>query len=354
MMDTDSNTATPERKRSSIVPGSGTGTGAAKRWNRIKKVLKPVTAKDTISQQASVTMASDNAKITSEVNSDSEVTQPVFSESDNIQLMAFWEDLSMPSPPQYCPLQPPSASDELIAASYSDRATSRISETSRQGVSPTSVAMGHVFTAPPLPSYEADFMEESKPLSLMVNKVPKELIIKQKKLMDTEVQEEQQRNSHDFRLKEGDIIWREHLARQRVLQLEQATRTRLDAEKEKIMWDLDEKEKKVGRDFRRAREDLEMGVKRQVASIRENFGDMLTAGASLARKYAVQSTQAPQPVEVRIHFLRAVKTKLPKGKYVMMLTQYESLGGSPIGWSKVGTYGTCVQPYCALVEYMSA
>ena len=92
-----------------------------------------------------------------------------------------------------------------------------------------------------------------------------------------------------------------------------------------------------------------MGVKRQLASIRENFGEMLMAGASLARKYAVQSTQAPQPVEVRIHFLRAVKTKLPKGKYVMMLTQYESLGGSPIGWSKVGTYGTCVQSYWVLV-----
>ena len=62
----------------------------------------------------------------------------------------------------------------------------------------------------------------------------------------------------------------------------------------------------------------------------------------MARKYGVQSTYAPQPVEVRIHFLRAVKTKLPKGQYVMMLTQYESLGGNPIGWSKVGTYGTYV------------
>lgn len=37
--------------------------------------------------------------------------------------------------------------------------------------------------------------------------------------------------------------------------------------------------------------------------------------------------------------MRAVKTKLPKGAYVLMLTQYESLGGKPLAWSKYGLYG---------------
>ena len=42
---------------------------------------------------------------------------------------------------------------------------------------------------------------------------------------------------------------------------------------------------------------------------------------------------------MRIHMMRAVKTKLPKGAYVLMLTQYDSLGGRPLSWSQVGSNG---------------
>ena len=48
---------------------------------------------------------------------------------------------------------------------------------------------------------------------------------------------------------------------------------------------------------------------------------------------------SPQPVEFRIHLLRAVKNKLPKGCYVLMLTQYDSLGGRPLSWSRIGANG---------------
>ena len=43
----------------------------------------------------------------------------------------------------------------------------------------------------------------------------------------------------------------------------------------------EEKERKIGREFRRAREDLEGGVKRQLVAIRERFGDILLAGQSV-------------------------------------------------------------------------
>jgi hypothetical protein len=84
---------------------------------------------------------------------------------------------------------------------------------------------------------------------------------------------------------------------------------------------------------------VERAIKKQLAAIRERFGEVLVHGSSLSRRYGLQSLMTPQPVEMRIHLLRAVKTKLPKGIYVMMLTQYESLGGNPIAWSKVGVYG---------------
>lgn len=43
--------------------------------------------------------------------------------------------------------------------------------------------------------------------------------------------------------------------------------------------------------------------------------------------------------QIRIHLLRAVKNKLRKGAYVMMLTQYDSLGGHPLSWSQIGVNG---------------
>jgi hypothetical protein len=42
---------------------------------------------------------------------------------------------------------------------------------------------------------------------------------------------------------------------------------------------------------------------------------------------------------MKIRNLRACKNKLPKGAYVLMLTQYDQLGGNPLIWSKLGGYG---------------
>jgi hypothetical protein len=44
-------------------------------------------------------------------------------------------------------------------------------------------------------------------------------------------------------------------------------------------------------------------------------------------------------LQFRIHLLRAVKNKLPKGVYVLMLTQYDSVGGRPLSWSSIGANG---------------
>lgn len=85
-------------------------------------------------------------------------------------------------------------------------------------------------------------------------------------------------------------------------------RARLVIEKQKIVVENESKTKKIGRDFRRAREHLEAGLKRQMVAIQERFGDVLIAGASLARRYGMQSPHAPQPIEVRIILLHQPHT----------------------------------------------
>ena len=227
------------------------------------------------------------------------VVVPVVAAFDEEKAIQEWDDLSLPTPPEVIEPQ---------------------------------------FMPPPVPAFETEFDEESKEKTLVVSSVPVQLVNKQKQLMELAILDDQRKSTAELRAKESDVIWREHLARQRVIRMEDEAKLRLAVEKQKILVETDEKKKKIGRDFKRATERLNSEIQQQLVYIRERFGEVLIAGATLARRYGVQSTKAPQPVEVRIHCLRAVKTKLPKGSYVMMLSQYESLGGGSIAWSKF-TYG---------------
>jgi hypothetical protein len=60
---------------------------------------------------------------------------------------------------------------------------------------------------------------------------------------------------------------------------------------------------------------------------------------NLGRRFRVEWDLTPQPIEMRVHCLRAVKNKLPKGAYVLLLSQRDRLGGAPLMWSRLGAYG---------------
>jgi hypothetical protein len=53
----------------------------------------------------------------------------------------------------------------------------------------------------------------------------------------------------------------------------------------------------------------------------------------------------PQPIEVRAHMVRDVKDKLPKGRYVLLLSMADRLGGRPLQWTKLAEgYGMGAHP----------
>lgn len=278
-------------------------------------------------------------------------------DDDDTAMMNFWNDTTIPTPPGFVPYDHKNKIDDT----YNNRITgdliidhlnvndnddimnnSDLADDTDKNMNISNVNQYSVFTPPPIPTYESDFDKECKSISLIVNKIPIDVIKKEKNDLNLIISQEKVRNALELLNKENDIIWRENLARQRILQIEKNSKKKLNDENILNILEGEKKEKKIGRDFRRARENLEAGVRRQLVSIRERFGDILIAGSSLSRTYGVHSTYAPQPVEIRIHFMRAVKCKLVKGKYVVMLTQYDSLGGNPIAWSKVGTYGMCL------------
>ena len=56
---------------------------------------------------------------------------------------------------------------------------------------------------------------------------------------------------------------------------------------------------------------------------------------------------------MKIHIMRALKDKIPRGEYLVMLSQYESLGGQLVSWSKIRTHGTCDFTHGYLVFYQN-
>lgn len=183
------------------------------------------------------------------------------------------------------------------------------------------------------------FEEELNKIKIEISKIPEQAIEERKEAIETVNYNQHKSVLDNIRKLQTDIIWRENLARQRVKAMEEEAKYRLLIEREKMVQMALEKEATLGIKFRQAREELEEGIKRQQAAVREHFGKVLINNDSLARRFHVFTKTFPQPIEMRIHLMRAVKNKLPKGAYCLMLTQYDSLGGHPLVWSTLGASG---------------
>ncbi|RYG42690.1 hypothetical protein EON68_01515 [archaeon] len=89
------------------------------------------------------------------------------------------------------------------------------------------------------------------------------------------------------------------------------------------------------RTFRRAEAQLKSTLASQHALVSEKYGE-LVPGRAGTRMLRVEWHKLPQPVEFRISRLRAVKNKLSAGRYVLLVTLYDRLGGNPLRWKKIG------------------
>ncbi len=196
------------------------------------------------------------------------------------------------------------------------------------------------FNLPTPPNASNELHVQASEQGIVIGRIPKATVQEQKDVLKERLWSERDRAMKAMKKKEEDLLWREVLAKKRVEVHENEAANRIAAEKMKVEESKLERERLLSREFRRARESLEASTRHQNAKMGEVFGTLDSrAHETLSRKMYIKSTELPQPVEFRIRMLRAVKTKLPKGAYLLMLTQYESLGGRPLAWTEIGTYG---------------
>jgi hypothetical protein len=119
------------------------------------------------------------------------------------------------------------------------------------------------------------FTEDAKPLKVTVSRIPEAVVNEKKAEMERIAQEERLIMLDKLRKREEDIDFRENTAREALRAKEQEARKRLDAEKQKVASLALRKQKNLAQDFRKMREKLEEGVKKQQGAIKENFGKLL-------------------------------------------------------------------------------
>ncbi|OQR96964.1 hypothetical protein ACHHYP_12840 [Achlya hypogyna] len=134
---------------------------------------------------------------------------------------------------------------------------------------------------------------------------------------------------------------------------EQQTRARLDAQAHAHKRELARREqqslhvmqlqaKKLAHVFHQAEGHMKNVLGQQQAHVRDTYGDARANVPIQTRRYRTEWARIPQPLELRVHMLRAPKDKLPQGHYVLLATLYDRLGGVPISWGVAGDRGVGV------------
>lgn len=82
----------------------------------------------------------------------------------------------------------------------------------------------------------------------------------------------------------------------------------------------------------RAAKQLNRVLEDEIKVIEKGFG--LLVEEENEAKDQMDWDKAFRKVVIQVDYLRAIKNKLPAGKYIMMVTLYDRLGGHPLRWSK--------------------
>jgi hypothetical protein len=190
-----------------------------------------------------------------------------------------------------------------------------------------------------------------------VTAVPTSELVKREEVIEKQRLAAAQAEVKQFKEREADIAFRENKARQRIKEKEKEAATRL----QRIQADVDADDKlnqsKIARYFLRSKVMLEEKVRTdgrwmagkarrspltknltsptpcphqlhsQQAMLKEKFGRLKASQTSAARRYSLMWDKVPQPVEIRVHMMKSVSSKLRKGNYCLLVSMYSRLGG---------------------------
>eukprot|EP00033_Pygsuia_biforma_P002828 GCRY01003122.1.p1 GENE.GCRY01003122.1~~GCRY01003122.1.p1 ORF type:complete len:961 (+),score=314.90 GCRY01003122.1:189-3071(+) len=150
--------------------------------------------------------------------------------------------------------------------------------------------------------------------------------------------EKQHQEREAFRLRR--IEEQEKTARERIWR-EAQTREKMVERKQRDQYEKDvQMAAQIEKAFIRAEDKLKHVLQKRQGELETHFGELATAGVEetgpvAGRRWRVDWTRAPQPIRIRLHAIRSPRDRLTAGKYVLMVSLYDRLGGGPLRWSRL-------------------
>ncbi|VDI72896.1 Hypothetical predicted protein [Mytilus galloprovincialis] len=190
-----------------------------------------------------------------------------------------------------------------------------------------------------LDPYLDHFEEGVKDEVVMLGQISlEEVQEEEKRLRDEHIEYLDQEAKRKRDLQE-EVLQREEEAKKRLALLTKqkrddiARREEILRQKEKLLMD------RLHRAYRRAESQLISTLESRKGEVKTFYGDLMLAdgtyGGSKGRRWKVDWDKTPQPIQVKLKCLRGVREKLPGGRYVLMVSLYNRLGGHVLRWSKL-------------------
>lgn len=187
---------------------------------------------------------------------------------------------------------------------------------------------------PPPPGYMAEYQEGVRGAEVVVASVGVEEVEARERSLELERLADAREETNIYRAREANLLYREDRARRRVLALKDSIQNSVLVEKQAVIEISIARERALAPAFARARRGLEAAIRAQAGRVREVFGELRPGEIPGGRRFRVDWRGVPQPVEIRLHCIRAVRDRLPRGSYVMLSSMAERLGGRVMRWTK--------------------
>lgn len=213
---------------------------------------------------------------------------------------------------------------------------------------------------PSPPEYLAEYQAGIRGAELVVASVGVDEVEARERTLELERLADAREETNVYRAREANLLFREDRARRRLTALEAAANKGVKLEKQAVIEISIARERALAPAFARARDGLEAAIRAQAGRVREVFGELRPGETVAGRRFRVDWKGVPQPVEIRLHCIRAVRDRLPRGSYVVLSSMAERLGGRSLRWGKgdgfddfddedsMDTGGDVTRPSCTL------
>ncbi|XP_022101493.1 uncharacterized protein LOC110985071 [Acanthaster planci] len=187
--------------------------------------------------------------------------------------------------------------------------------------------------------YISQFDDTIRDDVLMIGNISLEEVQEEERRLRDEHIAFQQQEAILARRHQEDILLREEKAKGHVTKIMKekrkalSRREQLNLQKERLLQD------QLHKTFRKAENQLLRSLQIRKGEVKTMYGDLMMAdgqyGGSKGRRWKVDWNRAPQPIQIKLKCLRGVKDKLPAGRYVLMVSLYDRIGGHVLRWSNL-------------------